>query len=78
MPKTPSPSQAWARTIHRAYPNLDGIAYRGRFAGELCVALFEHAADAFPTHPALSLPLSHVRLARRIDSAAVELGYHVA
>ncbi|MEU2001785.1 RES family NAD+ phosphorylase [Rhodococcus sp. NPDC019627] len=72
-----SQSQAWARTIHRAYPYVDGIAYRGRFAGELCAALFERAADAFPTNPALSLPLSHVGLARRIDSAAVELGYQV-
>ena len=72
-----SQSQAWARTIHRAHPILDGIAYRGRFAGELCVALFEQAADAFPTNPALSLPLSHIGLARRIDSAAVELGYQV-
>ncbi|WP_258957114.1 RES family NAD+ phosphorylase [Rhodococcus globerulus] len=70
-------SQAWARTIHRAHPHLDGIAYRGRFAGERCVALFEPAADAFPTNPALSLPLSHIGLSRRIDSAAVALGYHV-
>ncbi|MDV7243456.1 MULTISPECIES: RES family NAD+ phosphorylase [Rhodococcus] len=70
-------SQAWARSIHRAHPHLDGIAYRGKFAGELCVALFEPAADAFPTNPALSLPLSHIGLARRIDSAAVALGYHV-
>ncbi|AHK36047.1 hypothetical protein Pd630_LPD16088 (plasmid) [Rhodococcus opacus PD630] len=41
------------------------------------MALSEHADGAFPTHPALSLPLSHVGLARRIDSAAVELGYQV-
>nr|WP_271211151.1 RES domain-containing protein [Rhodococcus wratislaviensis]GLK36916.1 hypothetical protein GCM10017611_37750 [Rhodococcus wratislaviensis] len=72
-----SPSQTWARTIHRAYPNLDGIAYRGRFAGKLCVALFEHTANAFPTNPALSLPIFHLGLARRIDSAAMKLEYRV-
>ncbi|WP_243622805.1 RES family NAD+ phosphorylase [Rhodococcus sp. ARC_M6] len=69
--------QSWARAIHREYVNVDGIAYRGRFSGELCVALFERAADAFLSAPTMSLPLSHVGLSRRIDSAAVALGYQV-
>lgn len=68
-------SQHWARNIHRAHDNLDGIIYRGRFAGSDCVALFERAADAFPTHPALSLPLAHRALDGKIATAANGLGY---
>ncbi|MDF3311642.1 RES family NAD+ phosphorylase [Rhodococcus sp. T2V] len=70
-------TQHWARTIHRADDDLDGIVYRGRFAGSVCIAITEHAADAFPALPALSLPLSHPGLSGPIDSAAHQLGYTI-
>ncbi|MFC9553864.1 RES family NAD+ phosphorylase [Rhodococcus sp. NPDC056960] len=70
-------TQHWARTIHRAHVDLDGIIYRGRFAGGVCVAVGERAADAFPVLPVLSLPLSHPGLSGPIDSAAHQLGYTV-
>lgn len=70
-------SQHWARTIHRAHQNLDGIIYRGRFAGETSLALFERATDAFSTRPDLSLPLTHPALVDRIATAAHQIGYTV-
>lgn len=70
-------TQHWARTIHRAYSHLDGIIYRGRFAGAICFALFERAANAFPIHPEFSQPLNHPALADRIYTAAHELGYTI-
>ena len=70
-------TQHWARTIHRAHDDHDGIAYRGRSAGGVCIAITERAADAFPALPALSLPLSHPGLSGPIDSAAYQLGYTI-
>ncbi|WP_137724169.1 RES family NAD+ phosphorylase [Prescottella subtropica] len=70
-------AQHWARTIRAAHPDLDGLAYRGRFSGGLCVALFPPAADAFPAAPQLSLPLEHPALASRLAGAADRIGYGV-
>lgn len=42
-------TQHWARTIDRAHDDLDGIVYRGRFAGSVCIAISERATDAFPS-----------------------------
>jgi hypothetical protein len=70
-----SRSQQRARAIHRAHSHLDGIAYRGRFAGNTCFALFERAADAFPVSPAMSHPLTHPGLTVRIAASAADLGY---
>nr|WP_072691577.1 RES family NAD+ phosphorylase [Rhodococcus marinonascens] len=70
-------TQHWARTIHRAHDDLDGIIYRGRFAGSVCVALVERATDAFPARPELSLPLAHPALDGPIDTAANQLGYTI-
>ncbi|NLU84610.1 RES family NAD+ phosphorylase [Rhodococcus sp. HNM0569] len=70
-------SQHWARTIHRAHSDLDGVIYRGRFAGSVCVALVERAVDAFPVRPALSLPLAHLALEGAIATAAYQLGYTI-
>lgn len=69
--------QHWARTIHRAHGDLDGIIYRGRFVGSVCVALVERATDSFAARPELSLPLAHPALAGPIDTAAHQLGYTI-
>lgn len=70
-------TQHWARTIHRAHDSVDGIIYRGRYAGTVCTALFERAGDAFPVLPEFSQPLSHPALSDRIHTAAHELGYTI-
>lgn len=70
-------AQHWARTIRAAYPDLDGLAYRGRFAGALCVALFTPAALAFPLHAEMTVPLDHPGFASRLAGAADRIGYAV-
>lgn len=70
-------TQRWARRITEAFPDLDGLRYNSRFAGEPCVALFMPATEAMPPRPVLSLPLTHPGLALRIAKAAQRLGYLV-
>lgn len=70
-------TQRWARRICEAFPDLDGLRYNSRFAGEPCVALFGPARSAMPARPVLSLPLSHPGLAVRAGAAAQRLGYLV-
>ncbi|MFE2119696.1 MULTISPECIES: RES family NAD+ phosphorylase [Rhodococcus] len=70
-------AQHWARTIRAAHPDLDGLAYRGRFAGGLCVALFTPAAQAFPDRPEMTLPLDHPGFASRLAGAADLIGYAI-
>ncbi|OFB36693.1 hypothetical protein BA059_23155 [Mycolicibacterium sp. (ex Dasyatis americana)] len=70
-------TQRWARRITEAFPDLDGLRYNSRFAGEPCIALFFPAASAMPAWPVLSLPLTHPGLALRIAGAAQRLGYLV-
>lgn len=72
-----SVTQRWARRIRAAFPDLDGLRYNSRFAGQPCVALFAPAVTAMPARPVLSLPLSHPGLALRIGAAAQRLGYLV-
>jgi len=68
-------AQRWARAIRAAHPGLDGLVYRGRFAGGMCLALFNPAAAAFPPAPELSLPLDHPALASRLAGGARRIGY---
>ncbi|MBM4554979.1 hypothetical protein A5N78_18035 [Prescottella equi] len=70
-------TQHWARTINRAHDDLDGMIYRDRFAGSVCVALVERCAAGFPARPALSLPLAHPALDGQIATAAHQLGYAI-
>ncbi len=68
-------TQSWARRIAEVFPNLDGLRYNSRFAGQPCIALFAPASPAMPERPLLSLPLSHPGLAASIAAAANRLGY---
>lgn len=68
-------TQRWARHITEAFPDLDGLRYNSRFAGDPCLALFTPAISSMPTRPKISLPLTHPDLAGRIAGAAKRLGY---
>lgn len=70
-------TQAWARTITSAFPDLDGLRYNSRFAGAPCLALFPPAIPAMPNRPTATLPLDHPDLASRIAGAAKRLGHTV-
>lgn len=49
--------RAWARAIHAARPDLDGLWHRSSVTGREAVTLFAHAGDSFPERPLMSLPL---------------------
>ena len=70
-------TQRWARRIVEAFPDLDGLRYNSRFAGEACLALFAPAVSATPKRPKASLPLTHPDMASRLAGAARRLGYGV-
>lgn len=70
-------TQRWARHIVEAFPDLDGLRYNSRFAGEACLVLFTPAATAMPQRPKISLPLTHPDLTSRLAGAARRLGYGV-
>lgn len=70
-------TQQWARAIVAAFPNLDGLRYNSRFAGQPCLALFAPARTAMPSRPVISLPLAHPDLSSRLAGAAKRLGYRV-
>jgi hypothetical protein len=70
-------TQRWARAIAQAFPDLDGVRYNSRFAGEPCMALFAPAQSAMPTQPKLSVPLTHPDLGSRLAAAAGRLGYRI-
>lgn len=69
-------TQRWGR-ITETFPDLDGLRYNSRCAGQPCIALFTPAATAMPASPALSLALTHPGLVLRITAAAQRLGYLV-
>jgi hypothetical protein len=70
-------TQQWARAIVEAFPELDGVRYNSRFAGDPCLALFPPAREAMPLQPVASLPLTHPALGSRLAGAAHRIGYRV-
>jgi RES domain-containing protein len=70
-------TQRWARAIAEAFPDLDGVRYNSRFAGEPCAALFTPARTAMPTQPVVSLPLTHPALGSRLAATARRVGYRI-
>jgi hypothetical protein len=70
-------TQTCSRRIVEAFPDLDGLRYNSRFAGDPWLALFPPAATAMPTRPTLSLALTRPDLVKRIADAAKRLGYTV-
>ena len=70
-------TQQWACAIVEAFPDLDGVRYNSRFAGNPCMALFMAAHSAMPMQPVVSLPLTHPDLGSRLAGAARRIGYSV-
>lgn len=69
--------RAWARSIHTAWPDLDGLRHHSAMTGGDAVTLFTHAADSFPVQPLISLPLDHPGLRGHLLDAAAMLSYRV-
>ncbi len=69
--------RAWARAIHTARPDIDGLWHHSSMTGSHLVTLFTHAADNFPDRPRLSLPLDHPGLRGHLLAAASQIAYRV-
>ncbi len=69
--------RAWARAVDEQWPELDGLWTVSSMTGRPTVALFTAAADAFPSRPAFSRPLSTPALQGALRQAAAEIGYRV-
>lgn len=70
-------TQAWARHIRAAHPELDGLWYRSSMnAGQPSVCLWDPpAATAIPENPDILLPLDHPGLDVPLGRACKDLGY---
>lgn len=70
-------TQAWARAIRAAYPELDGLWYRSSMdAGNPSLCLWDPpAATALPDSPDVLLPLSHPGLDVPLGRVCKELSY---
>lgn len=69
--------RSWARAIHAAWPELDGLRHTSAMTGHDAIALFTAAADSFPARPLLSLPLDHPGLRAHILGAAAQIAYRI-
>jgi hypothetical protein len=71
-------TRGWARSIHQAFPTIDGLWHPSSMNGlQPCVTLFESAQDALPDDAEVSLPLSHPALADALAKVADEVGYQL-
>jgi len=70
-------TRAWARALHRSWPEADGLLYVSSMAGRTCVALWAPALDSFPAAPAFAKLLSDPAPGwqARLRSSAVHIGY---
>lgn len=70
-------TQAWARTIREAHPDLDGVWYRSSMdSGDPAVCLWgPPSEDALPENPDVLLPLSHAGLDLPLARVCTELNY---
>jgi len=70
-------TQAWARAIRTAFPQLDGLWYRSSMdGGQPAVCLWDPpAGDALPLAPDVLLPLAHPGLDVPLGRVCRELNY---
>lgn len=67
-------TRAWARAIHQAWPELDGIIAPSAIVGGRRVVVV-WSDRVFPVSPELSEPLNSPAIVKEISSAAARIGY---
>jgi hypothetical protein len=67
----------WAHAIAVHPQAVDGILYTSSMTGRDATALFLPAADSFPPHPELSLPLTDPGLIGALEAAAERINYAI-
>jgi len=67
-------TRAWARAIHEAWPDLDGL-YTGSVMAGARKVITLWTADAIPAAPEFSTPLNSPAIIRDIAAAAAEIRF---
>ncbi len=68
-------AQAWSRALHDHADEPDGLSYRANHDnGELCIALFDRAADAVSVRASEPLTADRDRLADLLERYTAALG----
>lgn len=67
--------RTWSHAVACHSARVDGLYYRSTMTGGPAAALFLPAADAYPGHPSLSLPLEHPGLIGAVHAAARRISY---
>lgn len=69
-------AQRWSRTIHEAYPEIEGLYYcSSMHANKPCAAFYERAEDALPDRPLFNRPLDDPTWLELLRNTAADLGY---
>ncbi len=69
-------TRAWARAFYDVWPEVQGLLYRSKMAGDLpAYVIFERGSGALPPRPFVDLPLTDQGLNAPLDFIARELGY---
>jgi hypothetical protein len=67
----------WTRAIYTTWPDLDGLYVPSTMTGRPNIVLWNAAADAIPTMPLFSRPLTHPLVWSIAQAAAAEIGYRI-
>jgi len=69
-------ARAWSRTLHAAYPHVEGLRYASSMnANQPAFALYERARSSLPAGALLDLPLAAPALAAPLAAASIRFGY---
>lgn len=70
-------ARAWARALHTAWPEVDGLLHASAMTGSRCVTMFNPAAGSFPPSPAFHQGLADPQFAVPLLRSAESIGYDV-
>ena len=68
----------WAHAIAVHPKAVDGLLYASSMTGADAAALFLPAADSFPLHPDLSIPLNNPGIAAALEAVAKRISYIIS
>jgi hypothetical protein len=71
-------TQAWARAIAAAWPDLDGLWHTSSLTGSPCVTLFAPGSTALPGDPVRTWLLDDPAVADVLAVASRRIGYRIA
>lgn len=69
-------ARRWSHAIYEAYPHIHGLLYGSSMnANEPCIALYERACSAMPSHPVFHRELADPAVLTVLKNACAAVGY---